>query len=99
LFYPQHRYAAPPEELLLRLRVRIFDRQFESVEKQLDGLFAACEPNPGLYHLRALLETAQGRAVEPVTTAAARELSAADFNAYERLLKTVPAYLPEAARK
>ena len=90
LFYPQQRFTAPPDDLLLKLRIRILGREFESVEKQLSGLFAAYKPNPGLYHLRALLEVAQGRAVEPVTADAARQLSAKDFTAYQRLLRKFP---------
>lgn len=90
LVYPQHRFTAPPDDLLLKLRIRILDGQFESVEKQLTALFAAYEPNPGLYHLRALLEVTQGRADEPVTADAARNLSAQKFEAYQRLLQKFP---------
>ncbi|MCS6244823.1 MAG: hypothetical protein H2172_13340 [Opitutus sp.] len=90
-FYPQQRFTAPPDDLLLKLRIRISGREFESVEKQLTGLFAAYKPNPGLYHLRALLEVAQGRGVEPVTADAARNLSAQNFEAYQKLLRKFPA--------
>jgi len=90
LFYPQQHFTAPPDDLLLKLRIRILGREFESVEKQLTGLFSAYKPNPGLYHLRALLEVAQDRPVEPVTADAARQLSVKDFAAYQRLLRKFP---------
>lgn len=90
VFYPASHFTAPPKSLLLSLRARIADRQFRSVEKQLDGLLKAYPRDVGLFHLWALLETARGRGVAEVTDAAARALSKAAFADYEARVLTAP---------
>jgi hypothetical protein len=94
LFHPADRFTAPPDSLLLSMRMRILDRRFDTVDHQLTALLAAYGPHAGIYHVRTLLEAARGRDPDATIREAQGELPAEAFKDYRELLLKYPATPP-----
>jgi hypothetical protein len=90
MFCPTETLRETPPTLIVALRQRLRDRQWESVTQQLDALELAYGPSPELSHLRAHLIAGQTGDFRTVTAAAAGTLSSRAFARYTALLRRDP---------